>query len=419
MRPRHLLSVVCLLGLAGCQRGPESAATAAAGDVAGATQPNVPEIPAPPAPPPDVAPTVPPTSDPPTHAAPEISSRFSAASGSIVAQATLSRPELLHVVALHGPSRRVFFTAALDLGLSLRVMDEKGEQRELKQWPEGFLRQLLIEPSGNLLALFEVGLEKLRLEKLDEEGRSLNSQDILGKHDSPLVLAGADGPILTWDGGLGRVRAGEPLVAAVSLNYSPRAAAFDAAGALLLVGDRNRGGAPIEKYSRELHSIWKRSYEGPGPQVANSVVVGADDLVYVGGMTEAVPIDGPDSHRGEDYATDIWLRCYSNAGKLLWDGRYPSPKGEAERRGEYDQSLTGIVLDPDAGVIFVGKSRNANTWIQQVSAEGQAGWWVELANLSNARIAAGPDGLVQVAGELPRDDGPQMDHVWRAVLKPD
>ena len=199
------------------------------------------------------------------------------------------------------------------------------------------------------------------------------------------------------------------------MTYEPRSTALDSQGSLAIAGAASRGGAPTAKFSPELQPVWERRYERPGEEQADAVIVGVDDQICAGGITETVPTDGARSHHAESYATDVWIRCYTATGKQLWEGRYSE---QCSRRAEQDHTLTSMALAPDGGIVFTGSNCRSPTWIQKVGDSGDVGWSVEIEDLRDPWIAVGQEGQVHVAGKLSQDLIGANTWIWRATLVP-
>lgn len=214
--------------------------------------------------PPDVAtakPNIPPR---PTPRKPEIKIKFGAETGRLVSQETYQNEHHAIVRAVHGASRSVYLGHGSPGGYVLRVLDEKGEIRELARWPRGSLYDVKLEPSGDVTALVGMVDEQIVLERFDSAGNSLSKQTMAGSYKEPAIAIGAGDTVLLWANGLGRVRTGESGIVAVPLKFTPKGGAFDSQGALLVAGRAGRGGAPIAKYTQDLRPVWERRFDRPG-----------------------------------------------------------------------------------------------------------------------------------------------------------
>src|SRR5690606_21780039 len=133
------------------------------------------------------------------------------------------------------------------------------------------------------------------------------------------------------------------------LKFWPVNGAFDSKGALLVAGvGRGLREGRIAKLTPDLRLAWDHRFDRPGYDAARAVVAGADDRVCVGGETETVALDGPDSHHGEGYATDVWIRCYTSAGKLLWSRQYTAEDTtDVSKRYTEDHTIDDMAFLPD------------------------------------------------------------------------
>src|SRR5690606_616317 len=134
--------------------------------------------------------------------------------------------------ALHGPSRRAYLRQARPDGDVLWVLDGEGRWQEVARWPEANLRDLRLDAAGDLLALLSERGNQFAVERLAPLGARVSELHFSAPLGDPEFVVGVDEPVLAWRAAVGRVRAGEPLAAAASLDFWPINGALDSQGAV-------------------------------------------------------------------------------------------------------------------------------------------------------------------------------------------
>lgn len=296
-------------------------------------------------------------------------------------------------------------------------------QTELLRWPKARAQQVVPDPVGGATVLASAPQDHALLVKLDPAGKQLWEQRPTEKFIAPVLAPIASGGyFLLADDGIRRLDdRGASASPPVSVPHRLRLAhaAVDSTGALVAVGSA-MDQVHIFKFTPELGKAWERRYERPGVDHSEAVAIGPDDRICAGGSTEVDPVDGPDSHSGESYSTDIWIRCYTAQGELLWSKRYNAQRFNPKtKRFEQDHFLSALLFAPDGKIVVHGHSSDSPTWIFEVDARGEVGWRIDLENVFNTVAALSDDGTLQVAGPIRRLEGRGNDWLWFGRLRPE
>lgn len=163
----------------------------------------------------------------------------------------------------------------------------------------------------------------------------------------------------------------------------------------------------IGKFSPALDLIWRRrtKLNIVGASVS-SLIIGPDNVVYVGGSTSG---DQFAPRRGDD---DVWIAKLRTDGTLL---------GGAQTGGKGRDYLAGMAVEPGGDVIVAADTDGTASVLRRYDPTGLNRWSVSLDTGVAGTVASGVaidrSGNIYVSGSTGRDlFGPNQgsDDVWLA-----
>lgn len=186
--------------------------------------------------------------------------------------------------------------------------------------------------------------------------------------------------------------------------------AADAAGNIVVVGDRAVAGGSSASFVRKLapdgSEIWTRTNDGSGRDSLQDVAIDRDGAIVVVGFSEVA---------GQQ--DDILIQKWSADGAALWtrshDGAF---HGIDQAFGVATDAQSNVVV---AGVVEVSGSGYFEIWVAKYDSSGTQLWTRTVANAGSdtgTGVAVAPDGSILVAAHLARGAAPD---VWYRKYSPD
>jgi hypothetical protein len=194
--------------------------------------------------------------------------------------------------------------------------------------------------------------------------------------------------------------------------FAVRAGLVEPSGAIVAVG-AYRDAPYFGRLDESLNVLW----EGPVGKKKRGLataVVALPNRLCVGGHAYTQH-EHPDlGERAEcdcERPTDAWVACAERDGKVTWEQQYHgNQRGAPEPRGTEDHGVSQLFGAPGGGLVVVGSSNKAATWIFKLDEAGVAGGQIEIENVRSEAVHFDGAGNLAVAGLLRRPDG--ENHLW-------